>query len=100
MRYEPMSERNIYRANNHGFCLGGCLLLLTVGALIAGTVLWGGVSAYQGICCANARAASILGDVQRIIGLELLLNGTLDEVDNYDKYLAPGAKSVLHEKRY
>jgi hypothetical protein len=44
-----MSERNIYTANNHGFCLGGCLLLLTVGALIAGAVLWGGFSAYQGI---------------------------------------------------
>src|SRR6516164_3117002 len=32
-----------------GFCLGGCLLFLVVALLIAGAVLWGGFSAYQGI---------------------------------------------------
>jgi hypothetical protein len=45
----------------------------------------------------NRRELSRL-DVQNIIYLELLLNGTLDEVDNYRKYLAPGAELVLHEK--
>jgi len=37
-------------------------------------------------------------DVQRILALEWRLNGTWDELDNYDQYLAPGAKPVLHEK--
>jgi len=32
-----------------GFCLGGCFLLLVVGVLIVGAVLWGGYSTYQGI---------------------------------------------------
>jgi hypothetical protein len=35
--------------SSDGFCLGGCFLLLVVGVLIAGAVLWGGFSAYQGI---------------------------------------------------
>jgi hypothetical protein len=37
-------------------------------------------------------------DVQRIMELEWVLNGTWDEVDNYDKYLSPEAKEFLHEK--
>src|SRR6516164_6706047 len=32
-----------------GFCLGGCLLLLTVCALMAGAILWGAYSTFQGI---------------------------------------------------
>ena len=32
-----------------GFCLGGCLLLLTVCVLMAGAILWGAYSTYQGI---------------------------------------------------
>jgi hypothetical protein len=35
--------------SSDGFCLGGCFLLLVVGVLIAGAVLWGGYSTYQGI---------------------------------------------------
>src|SRR5206468_1262117 len=38
-------------------------------------------------------------DVQRILHLEWLVHGTWDELDNYDQYLAPGAKEFLHEKR-
>ena len=41
-----MSERNIYRANNHGFCLGGCLLLLTVGALMQQMAIGGDIQSY------------------------------------------------------
>jgi hypothetical protein len=32
-----------------GFCLGGCLLLAVIIALIGGAVLWGAISTYQGI---------------------------------------------------
>jgi hypothetical protein len=32
-----------------GFCLGGCVLLFAVIVLIGGAVLWGAISAYQGI---------------------------------------------------
>jgi hypothetical protein len=34
-------------------------------------------------------------DVQRILALEWDLNGTWDEISNYEEYLAPGAKEVL-----
>jgi hypothetical protein len=35
--------------SSDGFCLGGCFLLLIVGVLIVGAVLWGGYSTYQGV---------------------------------------------------
>jgi hypothetical protein len=35
--------------SSDGFCLGGCFLLLVMGVLIVGAVLWGGYSTYQGI---------------------------------------------------
>jgi hypothetical protein len=35
--------------SSDGFCLGGCFLLLVVGVLIVGAILWGGYSTYQGI---------------------------------------------------
>jgi hypothetical protein len=38
-------------------------------------------------------------DVQRILALEWHLNGTWDEIDNYDQYLAPGAKEFLYENQ-
>jgi hypothetical protein len=43
------SNGRLASRSSHGFCLGGCFLLFTVGVVMAGAVLWGAYSTYQGI---------------------------------------------------
>jgi hypothetical protein len=43
------SDQGLRRSSDQGFCVGGCLLLMVVLALIISAVLWGGISTYQGI---------------------------------------------------
>src|SRR6202022_2053885 len=73
--------------SSEGFCLGGCFLLLIVGVLIAGAVLWGGFSTYQGIYQMTSPHAQTFEPVPAVAKQ----NASRLKWDAFEKALAQGA---------
>jgi hypothetical protein len=73
--------------SSDGFCLGGCFLLLIIGVLIAGAVLWGGYSTYQGIYQMTSPHAQTFEPVPAVAKQ----NASRLKWDAFEKALAQGA---------
>jgi len=72
-----------------GFCLGGCLFFLLVGVLMAGAILWGAYSAYQGIY----QMTSPHSQTFEAIPTEAEQNAARLKWDAFKKALAQGAET-------
>jgi hypothetical protein len=73
--------------SSDGFCLGGCFLLLIVGVLVAGAVLWGGYSTYRGIYQMTSPHAQTFEAVPAVAKQ----NASRLKWDSFEKALAQGA---------